>query len=430
MAHLAIICPEDAGHLMSVGNIGVELARRGHRVTLVARREARAIAENLGLDLVPIGDDDFRFPFPHLLWAACWLIGAPYFAVYRHWVEWHIESAMRQLPHMLGSLCVDGMVIDQAILAGGTVAERLGLPHVTVASALPWNTEPSIPPNFTPWTNAPGRLARWRNIGAYAAWHRLLRSPLRRLNRHRRAHGLPPLRRLDDTFSRLAQISQLSPDLDFPRPSAPPHFHHIGSLAATRPENASHDFPWDWLDGRPLVYASLGTVPDGTNRKVLQRILTACAPLDAQVVLTIGKWEENARASRAMPKDIPANALVVDFAPQLELLSKATALITHAGINTVLEAITREVPMVALPRSADQPGMAARIQRAGIGLVGSFARSTPAQIRELVGRVLAEPSFRSRVRQMRGSIEAAGGVARAAAITERAIATRQPVCRP
>ena len=57
--------------------------------------------------------------------------------------------------------------------------------------------------------------------------------------------------------------------------------------------------------------------------------------------------------------------MVVDFAPQLELLDKAAMLITHAGVNTVLEALCRGVPMVALPRNADQPGNAARIEYAG-----------------------------------------------------------------
>lgn len=429
MPHYAVICPEDAGHLLSVGALGVEMARRGHRVTLVARPKAGVIAAQLGLDMHPLENTDFRSPFPYLLWAACWLIGAPYFAVFRHWVQWRSELALRFLPDELRSLGVDGLAVDQSVLAGGTVADRLGLPHVTVCSALPYNEEPSVPPPFTAWANGQDRWSHRRNRIAFAAWRWHLGPTMRIINRHRRSWGLRPFGHPDDTFSPLAQISQMCPELDFPRLDPPRHFHHIGSLAAARRVTPDRDFPWDRLDGRPLVFASLGTVPDSSNVAAFRRILAACAPLDAQIVLTVGRWEEKRTSLRDKLGKIPTNALVVDFAPQLELLDRASALITHAGINTVLEAITKEVPMVALPRSADQPGMGARISRSGIGLVGSFARSTSSQIRDMVTRVLADTSFRERTRQMRRSLETAGGAPRAAVIAEEALTTRRPVCR-
>lgn len=46
---------------------------------------------------------------------------------------------------------------------------------------------------------------------------------------------------------------------------------------------------------------------------------------------------------------MPGSPLVVGYAPQLELLKKATLTITHAGLNTVLESLSNGVPMVAIP---------------------------------------------------------------------------------
>jgi zeaxanthin glucosyltransferase len=46
---------------------------------------------------------------------------------------------------------------------------------------------------------------------------------------------------------------------------------------------------------------------------------------------------------------VPANALVVRNAPQIELLKRAILCITHAGLNTTLEALAQGVPMVAIP---------------------------------------------------------------------------------
>jgi zeaxanthin glucosyltransferase len=46
---------------------------------------------------------------------------------------------------------------------------------------------------------------------------------------------------------------------------------------------------------------------------------------------------------------IPASAIVVSKAPQIELLKRAELCITHAGINTTLESLALGVPMVAIP---------------------------------------------------------------------------------
>jgi len=75
---------------------------------------------------------------------------------------------------------------------------------------------------------------------------------------------------------------------------------------------------------------------------------------------------------------IPANTIVVRIAPQMELLKRAALCITHAGLNTVLEALAQGVPMVAIPIGYDQPGVAARIVHHGVGEfveIGDFERA-------------------------------------------------------
>ncbi|WLT39734.1 hypothetical protein NON20_10065 [Synechocystis sp. B12] len=64
---------------------------------------------------------------------------------------------------------------------------------------------------------------------------------------------------------------------------------------------------------------------------------------------------------------LPGNPLVVNYAPQLELLQRTALTITHAGLNTTLECLNNAVPMVAIPIANDQPGVAARIAWAGVG---------------------------------------------------------------
>jgi MGT family glycosyltransferase len=167
---------------------------------------------------------------------------------------------------------------------------------------------------------------------------------------------------------------------------------------------------------------------DPKNLRVLRKIPQACADLDAQLVLALGKWNDNDKHTvRDKLGSFPGDPLIVDFAPQLALLEKASVLITHSGINTVMEALTRRVPMVALPRSADQPGMGARVEYSGVGLRGSFAHSTPQQVTQLVDRVLREDTYRNRAGELNQAITATGGLNRAGQITEQALTTGQPV---
>jgi MGT family glycosyltransferase len=226
----------------------------------------------------------------------------------------------------------------------------------------------------------------------------------------------------------LVQIAQTCPEFDFPRRALPETFHYVGALAANRPCH-SDDFPWDRLDGRPLIYASLGTVRTNRNQRIFRKIATACVDLDAQLVISAGSWADDDEGARQDLSSLPGSPLVMDFVPQVALLEKADLLITHAGQNTVVEALTSAVPMVALPRGADQPALAARLERSGAGLRASFFHFTAGQLTKMVRRVLNEESFRERARQLQQAMAATGGVRRAADIAEQALITGRAVPR-
>ncbi len=429
MAHFAIVCREDAGHLLSIGPIGTELVARGHRVTIIGREKAAGIAEQLGLPLHKVDYDDVRRRVSHVAWTAFWLCRGEWRISLRDGFRWRAEAILRKMPQVFKDLAIDGVVVDQTLSSAGTAAEHAGIPFVTICSALLWNEEIGVPPQYTAWSYSQDRRDLLRNRLGYAAWHWFHRTELNTINRYRRKWGLKPFARIDDAFSPLAQISQLCPEFDFPRRELPPQLHYIGSLAAQRRVTADPSFPWDRLDGRPLIFASLGTVPETVNLPVFRKILAACDGLNAQVVLALGKWEDKKESLREKLGPIPENVLVVDFAPQLALLEKTSLLITHAGVNTVLEAICHGVPMIALPRNTDQPAMGARIAKAGVGLRSSFHHGSAQELRGLIEQVLSDDTFRQRTKSLGQTMLAAGGARRAAEIAEQAILGRCPVLR-
>lgn len=427
MAHIALVCPAAPGHALSIGTVGHALARRGHRVTLLGTDRAKGIAERLGLPLRVLPHEDVPMGVAPLTWL--WSALAGQLAI-MNWFAWHIHLILRHLPSALEDLAVDGVIVDHVLLAGGTAAERAGVPYVTFNSAVHWHEEPGVPPPFTGWRYDEGRAAHLRNRIASAGTWWFYRPLVRSLNRWRRAWGLSPHRDVLDVFSPLAQISQFCPELDFHRRHLPPVFHYVGSLSTGRELTSDAKFPWDRLDGRPLIYASLGTVAGKADLGVYRRILAACSGLDAQLVLALGRWRDDEVSPLDRLGKIPPNAIVVDFAPQLALLDRAAVLVTHAGTNSTLEALGRGVPIVALPRAVDQPAVAARVEYSRAGLVGSFRWSSPAEIRALVERVLGDEGFRRRARELQQAILAAGGADRAAEIAERALVTRRPVPSP
>jgi MGT family glycosyltransferase len=124
---------------------------------------------------------------------------------------------------------------------------------------------------------------------------------------------------------------------------------------------------------------------------------------------------------------LPGKPLVVGYAPQLELLQKATLTITHAGLNTTLESLSNGVPMVAIPITNDQPGVAARIAWTGVGEVVPLSRLSVPRLRGAVQRVLTEDSYKQNALRLQAAIRQAGGVSRAADIIEQAISTGKPV---
>jgi MGT family glycosyltransferase len=125
---------------------------------------------------------------------------------------------------------------------------------------------------------------------------------------------------------------------------------------------------------------------------------------------------------------VPPNVMVVNYAPQIEVLKRSTLCITHAGLNTVLESLSSGVPMIALPITNDQPGVAARIADKNVGIVISPDQASPGTFLAAIQHVLGDSTVRDNVRRMQEAIRSTNGLSLAADALERAFGLdeRQP----
>jgi zeaxanthin glucosyltransferase len=420
--HIGLVCPEISGHLNPMTTLGRELLRRGYRVSLIGIPDAQAKAEGAGLEFIPIGAAESPVGSRARFVAELGRLHGR--AALRFTIQRFLDAGVLQLhevPDAVRAAGIEALVIDQVSNVVGTVAEHLDLPFVTICNALAANYEPNVPPLVTSWPYQPTSAGRLRNRLGYAVFDQTLKPITQLVSRQRAEWNLPPVAPGEPTYSPLAQIAQQPAVFDFPRRSLPPCFHYTGPFHDERSGDAV-DFPYDRLTGAPLIYASMGTLQNRQDQ-IFTAIATACAGLPAQLVVSLGN-----PAHTTLP-DLPGSPLVVPYAPQLELVRRSALVITHAGLNTVLETLSQGVPMVAIPVTNDQPGVGARLAWLRAGQVVPLAGLRADRLRAAVQAALHAPLYRERARDIQRQIQALDGVRRAADITEQALNTRQPVLR-
>lgn len=421
MANIGVFCLPMPSHLSLFLVLAHALANRNHRLVFFGLSGNERKIREAGFDFYSTDPDSAS---PGAFAELKQNIGKRgTFAALRaqgRFDELRYEAILTKGPDLVRRAALDGIIVDQAEACSGSVAEVTRLPWVDVSSALSMNVEPAVPLLFTTWAYSENPIALLRNRLTYRILDLAAIRTRHIINRHRKRWGLRPLARINDAFSPFAQLSQQNAEFDFPRKQLPACFHYVGPIRpATTP---AAPFPWQKLNGRPLIYASLGTV--NQHRRVLATIAQSCVGLDAQLVLSLG----GAASLEDFPA-LPGSPLIVEFAPQLQLLERAALTITHGGLNTTLESLAAGVPLIAIPINFDQFGVAARIRWTATGDFIKPRRLTPARLRSRIDTILSNPAYKSAALRMRDAIARTNGPERAAAIIETAICTRQPVLR-
>lgn len=413
MARFGAFCFPATGHLNPMTALARSLELKGHQVILFGIADTEARVRAAGIQFHQIGAEDF--PAGTLQKLDERMARLSGFAALRFTLDRVRNSArmvLRDAPEAVRAARVDALLVDEADFAGN-VADHLGLPWISIALLPPLLPDDRIPPFWFGWAAGQDALSRLRNRMAMHALLRLASPIFKEVNRRRSAWGLKPHARPEHALSPLAQITQLPEMLEFELSGNRPAGLHYTGPFVHRAQRPPVDFPWERLDGRPLIYASLGTFQNGFE-SIFRMIAEACAGLDAQLVISLGGGL-NAQSVGSLAGD----PLVVGFAPQLEILKRAALVITHAGVNTVLESLSEGVPMVAVPLGNDQPGVAARLRARGAGLVIPRRSLTAARLRKAVLLALHDASYRDSAQSLQRAIQNIDGPRRAADLIEQ-----------
>jgi zeaxanthin glucosyltransferase len=408
---LGFICANVPGHLNPMTALARALQARNHEVVFLYSSAA------CGLPSVPGPAED---QFKELVRDVSTLQGDDVIDRTLRAAFAQTETILESLPAMVKENRVDALILDTVQRYAELGAMKLDISYVHVTHSPPFDYSGYTPPLYRDWPHETTSEAIERNRELIAQ----LTERIGRVSGPVRAYaeraGLKVnWADLSSTISKRAWITQTPAAFDFENPHWPSQFHHTGPFHDGKGRDQI-DFPWERLTGEPMIYASMGTIVNG-RPDVFRTIVAALANhRDLQLVLSIGNQVDPDQIGPA-----PSNAIIVRQAPQLELLKKASACITHAGLNTVLESLAQGVPQVAIPVAFDQPGVAARIAYRRTGVVTSLDKLTVSHLSTLTTKVLTNPIYRDNARKLQKAIAEANGLSVAADLIEQALAVRK-----
>ncbi len=183
-------------------------------------------------------------------------------------------------------------------------------------------------------------------------------------------------------------------------------FQFIGPTIGDRPETS--DLTWDEPSPSDLVYVSLGTIFNA-DPVFYRNCFEAFRGEKVRVIMSVGRSVDP--ASLGTPPD---NVVVRAHVPQLEVLRRASAFVSHGGMNSVSESLYFGVPLVCVPQMGEQEIVARQVEALGAGVHLAKDEATADRIRELVARLLNDGSFRTQAATLRRSFETSGGASRGA----------------
>jgi UDP:flavonoid glycosyltransferase YjiC (YdhE family) len=367
---ILVVSTPGVGHLLPLLPLARVARERGHDVRVASGVGLAGIVASAGFELVEIGPPTIDAVVATQPWA-------PEATGRRRAVLTFREVfcgrlAADQSTDLLAATDVwrpDLVVREDMAHAGWLVAQRLGIPQVTV-QVTAWRprmrdlaTEPlgalreglGLPPD--------PELATLYGDGLFLARPRSLVDP---------AAGLP------------ANTAEL-------RPVADDDVDADGASAQDLPDP----------QGRPRIAVTLGTV-NRRRHDVLRPIIEGADAAGAQVIVALGD-------DPAVLAPVPAGAWVGRYVPMSALVATSDVVAFHGGSGTMLAALAAGRPLLVVPLAADQPDNAERCAAIGVAIVIEPEALSANAVRTAIESILGDPRYRRRASEVAAEIAAMPG---------------------
>jgi len=217
---------------------------------------------------------------------------------------------------------------------------------------------------------------------------------------------------------RMPELAVYPKSFDLVETDQQPECHHIG--AGVDLNRAEEKFPWDELGAyERLIYFSLGSQADvfgALSTRLFRAVLAAAAERPRwQVIMSVSRAFNASDYSGVTP-----NVYACNWAPQLDVLTRADVMVTHGGLGTIKECVLSKVPMLVFPIMQDQRNCAKLVVQNGMGLRGDIANVSPDELIGLIETITSNGSFNAAVARMRERFLAEDNLALGLEIVEQA----------
>ncbi|MEU9987293.1 macrolide-inactivating glycosyltransferase [Streptomyces sp. NPDC048045] len=388
-AHIAMFSIAAHGHVNPSLEVIRELVARGHRVTYAippAFAEKVAVTGALPVpytSTLPGPDADPK------AWGSTLLDN----------VEPFLADAIQALPQLIQAYAGDEpdlVLHDIASYPARVLAHRWGVPAI------------SLSPNLVAWDGYEKEVAEplWaepKKTGRGQAYYARFEAWLQE-------NGIT--RHPDDFAGRPARSLVLIPKALQPHADRVDERVHtfVGACQGDRAEQGDWQRP---AGAEKVVLVSLGsafTKQPGFYRECLR----AFQDLPGwHLVLQIGRHVDPAELG-----EVPGNAEVHSWVPQLAVLRQADLFVTHAGAGGSQEGLATATPMIAVPQAADQFGNADVLQSLGVARNLPTEEATADRLREAALTLTGDPEVARRLKEIRAGMAEEGGTRRAADLIE------------
>jgi len=139
------------------------------------------------------------------------------------------------------------------------------------------------------------------------------------------------------------------------------------------------------------IYISLGSTVRSKDIDFFMICVKSLKYSTAHIVMSIGPYLEKSEFDHMELK----NFTIINFANQVEELSKADLFITHAGHNSVNDALLLGVPMICIPIQTDQFIVSKQISENGAGITLSRAELNEELLWKAVNQIFNQDSYKS-----------------------------------
>ena len=384
-----------AGHITPSANLGEELVRRGHSVTLCTLETkgtqlARKRAEMGGMTYSSAGNASFSVAQMQDIFVAADLENMKSLSNIKKAIsegmkvlDWIPEVANKIGKHLdHENLTKYDMFISTEYLAPMTacLSRKWNVPAMILSTTLQSQSEHMPPWAFTPhYMYKRGTLFTSDNLNFFRRFLATLFRPLIKFaldhflvgsvvnNLEIECPGAPHsfLRCFPGTNA--PQIVPTTIGFEYPRLISS-LTHYIGPILSKQPQEIPPELQ-DWLDSKPrssVILISMGSLAPLTRARG-RIIVESIRSTNYSVVWSLR--DKNRFILEGMELD-KERFYISKWIPQAAILKHLSTGIAflHGGMNGIHEAISYGVPIIVMPFSADQGDLAARVHHSGVGV--------------------------------------------------------------